>query len=185
MVRNRKTYFIELLEEKAGSNEILNELNVAFGPARDLYEFYQRKFENVFVDCVEYDQKAIDFAKDLYNASQHSINFHKANAFRFKTTKKYELIWSAGLFDYFNDERFVFLLKRLINFIAPNGELVIGNFSDKNPTRSYMEILDDWILRHRSEQQLASAAKESGAKADSIFIGKEPEGVNLFLHVKN
>jgi extracellular factor (EF) 3-hydroxypalmitic acid methyl ester biosynthesis protein len=118
------------------------------------------------------------------SARWERITFTRANALRFRTTKKYDLVWSAGLFGYFDDRRFVFLLKRLLGFVACGGELVIGNFSDENPTPCIMEIPGDWNLHHRNEARLRRLAESSGIGAQAISVGREPEGVNLFLQIR-
>jgi hypothetical protein len=87
------------------------------------------------------------------------------------------------LFDYFDDKAFVSLLKKLLNFLVDDGELVIGNFSDENDTRGYMEIVGDWNLHYRSEAKLRNLALQCGVEESQITIGREPECVNLFLHI--
>lgn len=184
-VRNRKAYFIELLRRRGLElkDKSFNVLNVASGPARDLYEYFQTDAPKPQVDCVEHDPKAIEFAQNLCRDFLSHITFHQANAFRFKIEKRYDVIWSAGLFDYFNDKQFCFLLKRLLGFLSPGGELVVGNFSENNPSRNYMEILGDWFLNHRSAEHLIGLAENCGVNRNAIRIGSEPEGVNLFLHI--
>ena len=76
------------------------------------------------------------------------------------------------------------MVKRLQVAIAPGGELVIGNFSRANPSRSYMELVGEWNLHHRSEDQLRELALQAGADADQLSVGREPENVNLFLHLR-
>ena len=68
--------------------------------------------------------------------------------------------------------------------LGDDGEMVIGNFSTHNPTQAYMEIIGDWRLIHRTPEQLISLAKACNFKEDDIHLGQEPEGVNLFLHLK-
>lgn len=92
------------------------------------------------------------------------------------------MIWSGGLFDYFNDKVFIRLLKRYHTFLKEKGEIVIGNFSPGNPSRNYMELME-WHLNYRSEEQLLELAKECGFDMNLVSIGKEPLGVNLFLHI--
>jgi len=65
-----------------------------------------------------------------------------------------------------------------------DGELVIGNFSDSNPTRNYMEIIAEWFLHHRSKEKLITLAHECGLPTSSISVQQEPMGVNLFLHTR-
>jgi hypothetical protein len=60
----------------------------------------------------------------------------------------------------------------------------VGNFSDFNPSRDYMELLGDWVLQHRTRDRLRELALEAGAAEDAIDVQWEPEGVNLFLHVR-
>ena len=185
-VRNRKTYFKTLLNLK--SNEI-NILNLASGPCRDILEYFIENKDSIFVfDCIELDEKAIKYAKRLFNENEidaKRINFINKNVFRFMPEKKYDLIWSAGLFDYFDDKVFIRLLKRFIKFVKVGGELVIGNFSVKNSSRAYMEIFGTWFLHHRDEKLLCELALQAGIEESRIKICQEPEGVNLFLHIAN
>ena len=188
-VRNRKQYFINLLNglvklnpEEAGSQV----LNIASGPARDLFDFFSQKDNGkVAIDNVEFDPLAISYAKNLCKDFLDSIEFLHNNAFDFTTEKKYDLIWSAGLFDYLNDKKFVFLLGHMKRLLNGNGELVVGNFSTQNPTQAYMEVIGDWRLKHRTPEQLVALAKACDFKETDIRIGQEPEGVNLFLHLKS
>jgi len=187
-VRNRKKYFIDLLNGLSNlhnPNGKTRVLNVASGPARDLFEFFSLKDNNsVFFDNIEFDPLAISYAKNLCKDFMENIEFLHTNAFDFATKNKYRLIWSAGLFDYLNDKKFIFLLKHMIPLLEEDGELVVGNFSPRNPTRAYMEIIGDWKLKHRSPEQLISLAKACNFKDSDIRVGQEAEGVNLFLHLK-
>jgi extracellular factor (EF) 3-hydroxypalmitic acid methyl ester biosynthesis protein len=187
-VRNRKKYFLDLLN----SLDIINQtstgksvLNIASGPARDLFDFFSLKNDSsIFFDNVEFDPLAISYAKNLCKDYLKNIEFLHTNAFDFTANKKYRLIWSAGLFDYLNDKKFIFLLNRLIPLLENDGEMIIGNFSSDNPTQPYMEVIGDWRLIHRTPEQLVSLAKVCNFKDSDIRIGHEPEGVNLFLHLK-
>jgi hypothetical protein len=189
-LRNRKSYLIKLLQsvEKMRieqHTENFNVLNIASGSGRDMQEFFtQNPVNGLFFDCIEQDSDAINFAKNLCADYLSQIEFHKANALKFRNDKKYNLIWSAGLFDYFNDKTFKFMLKRYFSMLEDGGEMVVGNFSENNPSRNYMEILGDWYLNHRSPEKLIELAKECDLSASSITVGQEPLGVNLFLHIK-
>jgi extracellular factor (EF) 3-hydroxypalmitic acid methyl ester biosynthesis protein len=190
-VRNRKTYFLHLLEalqaQRAESAQTkCRVLDVASGPCRDLYEYFAaRQSSGLQVDCVEFDQKAIAFASSLCEHFLGNIGFRHANALKFRTPTKYRLIWSGGLFDYFSDAIFRALLVRYAGMLDPDGELVVGNFSDANPTRNYMEVIGDWPLQHRSAKHLEALALECGFPASSIRVEAEPLRVNLFLHVRS
>ena len=111
-----------------------------------------------------------------------NIGFHRDNALKFKPSKKYNLIWSAGLFDYLNKDLFKMLLSKLLVFVKPGGELVIGNFSLNNPCRDWMEC-GKWFLHHRSPADLIKIATDCGVPREKVAVQAEPLGVNLFLHI--
>lgn len=194
-VRNRKAYLHHLLDShtaghgtQSGSGYLLppqRVLNVASGPARDLREWMLDHPEaEIHIDCVDAEAHAVEYARRLCAPFSQRVEFYHRNVLRFLPARGYDLVWSAGLFDYLADRSFVFLLKALMAVTRPGGEVVIGNFSDLNPSRDYMELLGDWVLLHRSREQLRDLALQAGAPADSIEINWEPEGVNYFLHVR-
>lgn len=180
-VRNRKAYFINLLE-RANPDKVLN---IASGPCRDIKEYYENNQDAATViDCVELDGRAIQYAQHLLN-NDSRVTFLQQNILMGRITGQYKLVWSAGLFDYFTDNVFVRVLRKLLACVEPGGELVIGNFADDNPNRAFMEGGMNWFLHHRSPQQLINLAKEAGAAGWNPVVKQEPEGVNLFLHLRN
>ena len=188
-VRNRKTYFKNLIHEfvrKNGSSaRSLRVLDVASGPARDLYEYFSEEVDpRVYFDCIETDTRAIQYATDLCGPFIDRITFHQVNALRFMSSEKFDLVWSAGLFDYFNDRLFVRLLNRLAKSTREGAELVIGNFGDQHESRSYMELVGEWHLHHRSEECLTALALQMTPPPQSVTVEKEPSGLNLFLRIR-
>ena len=184
-VRNRIEYSENCLKNYLiNRKEEIQVLNLASGPCKDIKNLLDKYLESpILFDCVEQDKNAINFGSNLCNDYLKKINFIEQNALKFKTNKLYNLIWSAGLFDYFNDKIFIFMLKRLSKIVQNNGELVIGNFSTNNPSRYYMELMK-WNLYHRSPTKLVFLAKKAGFSEKNITIRKEATGVNLFLHIK-
>jgi len=183
-VRNRKEFFLNLLASSEIINKKLHVLNVGSGPGRDMLEFFQNNpYTNIIFDCVDYDQMAIEYASKLCISYLDRIRFFNKNVFKFKPDQHYSIIWSAGVFDYLDNKKFVFLLNRLHAYIEPNGLLVIGNFSNNNPTRKYMELFGKWFLHHRSKQELIVLALEAGIEQKNITVVSEPLGVNLFLRI--
>ena len=186
-VRNRKDYFKRLMLEKLQNNNSIKLLNVASGPGRDLLELYNEKPANkkLITQCVEMDRHAVSYAENLTEMYKSEIEFINKNIFKFETAEKFDVIWSAGLFDYFEDKAFVFVLNKLKNWVQAGGEIIIGNFNEAhNPTREYMEIFGNWYLHHRSEEALTNLAVSAGFSHNQITIHKEEEQVNLFMHLK-
>ncbi|WP_257667445.1 class I SAM-dependent methyltransferase [Parapedobacter tibetensis] len=183
-VRNRKTYFIKTITNRLEGKEKLNLLNVASGPARDLTDLYARIGKGrVSTLCIEADSRAIAYANELNKAYSEEINFMEKNIFRYEADRMFDIVWSAGLFDYFNDSVFVKIVRRFVSWTNPGGEVIIGNFSTHNPTRAFMELFGDWYLHHRSEEHLIKLAMQAGLRKENIKVEREPEGVNLFLHI--
>ena len=134
--------------------------------------------------CVDLDAKAIEYASKLNQEHLSKIHFIHKNILRFDTKDQFDLIWSAGLFDYFNDKTFVSVIQRMKNWLVKDGEIVIGNFNQThNPSRSYMEIIGEWYLHHRTDKDLETLAMQAFFDSSAIKIGKEPENINLFLHL--
>lgn len=181
-VRNRKAYFLEKFDSKHIKREI-KVLNLASGSCRDVYELLETNPNASYsFDCVELDKNAISFAKNLLKDHLNKVSFINQNIFKFALNNEYDIIWSAGLFDYFDDLTFERILRSLIQS-NPRAAIIIGNFSDLNPTAPYMELIGEWFLNYRSEETLNQIALKAGASQNDIVIEKEPEGVNLFLTI--
>lgn len=184
-VRNRKAYFVKTIVNCLERKGRLDLLNVASGPARDLADLYVRIGKGrVSTVSIEADGRAITYAKGLNSGFGEEIDFVEKNIFRYEPKDVFDVVWSAGLFDYFNDRVFVKMLRKFVSWTKPGGEVIIGNFSTSNPTRAFMELFGDWYLHHRSASQLTSLAVQAGVEKQNIRIENEPEGVNLFLHVR-
>jgi extracellular factor (EF) 3-hydroxypalmitic acid methyl ester biosynthesis protein len=185
-VRNRKEFFIEYCKKLTFRKENAKVLILGSGPASDVYEFLSdfSGGNNINIDLIDFDQSAIDFSKNKNEKFNGQISYNKINALRFNSYKLYDLIWSAGLFDYFKDKHFTFLIRKYINCLDEDGEMVISNFSTKNPTKRLMEVLSDWYLNLRTESDLFRIASDAGIDKEMVSVEKEPLGINLFLKIR-
>jgi SAM-dependent methyltransferase len=155
-------------------------LNAASGPARDVAELLDLWPGGARIHCIEQDDRAIEYAEELCQDHLSQVTFEQCNLLRFNGSQQYDLVWSAGLFDYLPDRLFVRLLGRLSRNVKPGGRLAVGNYTDANPGQPYME-LGEWSLNHRSPDYLHSLANKAGLTSD-VWIEREATGVNLFLH---
>jgi hypothetical protein len=185
-VRNRKDYFLNHCKKLiCRSNDKIKILILGSGPATDVYEFLSNNPDsNITFDLIDFDQNAIDFSMEKNKRFNGRISYNRINVLRYKPYKMYDLIWSAGLFDYFKDKHFIFLIRKYINCLADDGEFVISNFSTENPTRKLMEVLSDWKLNHRSKSDLLNIASAAGIEENKVRIDTEPLGINLFLKIR-
>lgn len=107
--------------------------------------------------------------------------------------KKFDLIYSAGLFDYIktfpdnNNKGTIGLSKVLFNLLNPGGKLIIGIMSTNMPIGElfYMEVLCDWKIIFRSRDQLlefAGAIKKE--EIENIEIQDGYEGIQAYLIIQ-
>ena len=185
-VRGRKDYFKSLVRASLNATGgTLRILNLGTGPGRDLAELLRdNPRAPVRITSLDLDPRASEYARDLVGPAERRVEFINENALRFSSEERFDLVWSAGLFDYLNDRLFVGLLRRAAGLLAKGGEIVVGNFSPANPSRAYMELLGDWHLLHRSARSLRELGQRAGFSQEGTRIGSEPLGVNLFLHLR-
>jgi SAM-dependent methyltransferase len=184
-VVNRKKLAIEILQQlnanAAGKEKTV--LILGSGPVTEVHEYLKENgaSNRLVFDLLDLDQRAIEYAKSKNREFLSCMRFMNQNVIRFVPDRSYDLIWSAGLFDYFKDKHFVFMVKKFYEHILPGGEMIIGNFNVENPSRKIMEVLGDWFLYHRSEEELVGFARQAGIPSDKIRVITEPLGINLFL----
>jgi extracellular factor (EF) 3-hydroxypalmitic acid methyl ester biosynthesis protein len=185
-VRNRKDYFHRLLADMSVQHLAgpVRVLDVGCGPCRDVAEFLATGSSNHFLfTCLDQDEGALDYAGILCADHLDGVDLQLSPILRFSSEQPFNLVWCGGVFDYLTDRVFTLTLRRLLRFVADDGQMVLGNFSPVNPTRPIMEF-GGWRLFHRTESELVTLAIDAGIRKDDIFIGHEPEGVNLFLHIR-
>ncbi len=183
-VRNRKDWFLERLRHQSANGGLpADVLIVGSGPGRDVLEFLQANPAGARFDCIELDPKAIEYSRQLCHPVLDNVQFVQRSVLRYRTQTRYNLIWSAGLFDYFTDRVFERALAHLFGLLADGGELIIGNFAAANSSQAFMELISDWRLTLRSPHQLARLAAGAGIVAQNVQVDQEPAGVNLFLRI--
>ncbi len=195
-VRNRRKLIPKILSETEENRRLQNNtsptrvLSIACGPAwemRDLieeigdhsrYEFY---FLDQDIEALNEAKRGIDFIESQIAKSGSRVQTQFIQATVRKLLENHELvsqlghfdfIYSMGLFDYLPDEVSLRLISRLSHMLAPQGQLVIGNYHIENPDIPYMEYWGDWKLIHRSEQQFLTIAQQ--ALADETDIKSPP-----------
>lgn len=185
-VRNRSLVLGEQLDWLAEHEPRGAVLNVGCGPCRDVASWLAvRRDSYISLTNLDADAKAIRYAKEVLAgvAGDSRIRFVEANVLRYRGDERFDLIWSAGLFDYLEDRVFVRVLRRLNEQLAAGGRIVVGNFATNNPDRGYMELIGDWHLIHRSPDDLRRLASAAGCT--SCEVTSDQTGINLFLVVSN
>jgi SAM-dependent methyltransferase len=73
----------------------------------------------------------------------------------------FDLIYSAGLYDYLPDALARRLTARLAGMLRPGGRLVLANFLPGGTGRGYMELFMDWTLVLRSAAEFDALARQA------------------------
>lgn len=82
---------------------------------------------------------------------------------------QFDLIYSAGLYDYLPDALARRLTERLLAMLAPGGRLLLANFVPTGSERGYMEMFMDWRLILRNEAALRELCTAAGARHITSF----------------
>lgn len=197
-VKNRGQYLFEKITQlfnDTPAKQPLKILSVASGPAMEQQiflqngnQFYGRPAE---FTCLDQDEESLKHAQ----RQLHSAERFARSGFKFKFNnmairnviaagcpeQDYDLIYSAGLFDYFTEPVAQMAAQKMLASVKPGGRVVIGNFSKDNPCVPFMELVLDWHLIYRSEEDLLRIFKGMGSK---VWVEKEPLGVNLFVVIQ-
>ena len=195
-VRNRAEYLYNQIHSKVfplqDKTKKVNILSVACGPAFEVQTFIKRNLQAVELTkfCfLDQDMEALQFVQRKIKALERdlkiSIDFeliHKPirDVIAKGLDDKFDLIYSAGLFDYFSDPVASMAAKRLHAALAEGGKLIIGNFSNSSLGKITMDIALDWHLIYRSPEELTNLFAPVG---QNFRIESEKEGINLFCHI--
>lgn len=190
-VRNRAEFLLEKLKAQVAEKPESTILSVASGPAFELKMLLEQADANTLrsikLVLLDQDLSALKNAqlslrsamkKKGINAEVELINTSIKNVI---TTglgnRSFDMIYSAGLFDYFQDDVAKLAAKRLLDATNANGKVIIGNFNIHTPNKFGMKIIFDWDLLYRSEETLKKLYEFSGVKNR---IEHENNKINLF-----
>lgn len=184
-VRNRKEFFITILS--SFKTRKVSVLNIACGPCREILDAVQMlsaKNSFCFFHCVDYDHRAITYAKELIKYDVRDlfeIEWEVSNVFSFHPEKRYDFIWVSGLFDYLDSRLSTALIRKMWQWLENGGKIVVGNFHPSNPNKNHMEWCLGWFLFHRTERELVEICRKARIPDNCITFKYEPLGINLFL----
>ncbi|MGE3760427.1 MAG: methyltransferase domain-containing protein, partial [Pseudobdellovibrionaceae bacterium] len=168
-------------------------LSVASGPAMEVQKLIADKdfpLERIEFCLLDQDLDSLKHAQRqiLEQARLHNreINLKLYNLHIKQVIEKgaperdFDLIYSAGLFDYFTDPVAIFAASQLFESLAKGGRLVIGNFSLSNPNQFAMDLIMDWQLVYRSDEDM----KRLFGRLPGVYtLEQEEQGINFFANI--
>lgn len=196
-VRERRKILARKILDEHGRKQgaSLRVCSLASGPAQEIVELlktYKGDDLNIELFLVDQDvESLLDARRNIINHNSNPkvrLKIHclpisikhvieKADQARDLLAMQFDLVYSAGLFDYLTQPTAKFLTNSLIDCLLPGGRLIIGNFHPKSPTRAICEFAVEWRLVYRTtEDMLDMASKRPGS---STF--EDQQGLVVFL----
>lgn len=121
----------------------------------------------------------------LLDGSQ--LHLHRENLFRLprlakasKLLDQSDFIAGTGVFDYLTDADAVAMLQCFWSRLAVGGEMMVFNFAPSNPSRAYMEWIENWYLTYRDEVAVAELVHEAIGRDFAPEICREDSLASLY-----
>ena len=190
-VQNRRALITRLVKEAVGEwrqSDPMPVTSLASGPARELFDlFSDDERPNIHATCVDIDNEALFYTAELAHSLEliDRMSFIKDNVVRMargrgKTIlQPQRIIYSTGLIDYFQDNYVIALLDWIYDNLLPGGCVVLGNFDTSNPDKEFMDHIGEWVLIHRSSEQLKELFGSSRFGNNPVRIIRDDTGVQL------
>ena len=200
-VRNRRSFIADWINayrsRVTGSpKNRLHILSVACGPAFELRDLIDtpRKCRQMHFTLFDQDSYALLEAARVVDQVEKSLDEKLSVEYLRESVRtmlftqqlsrrwgQYHLIYSMGLFDYLTPPVATAVLGKLYQLLLPGGQIVVGNFHPSNVSRVYMDYWLDWVLFHRTEEELMELASELPNAERSVSA--DPSGIQLFLRI--
>ena len=163
-VRRRRRFFGNMIDETAATIPNPKILSVACGHFRELDCSAAVRSGNIGqIVGLDYDDLSLAHAR-AWASSVRALELVRGSALDLivgdNDLGHFDLIYSAGLYDYLDQPMARRLTASLTSMLNPRGALVIANFLTDTLAAASLEYFMDWWLRYRTEaemQDLASA----------------------------
>jgi extracellular factor (EF) 3-hydroxypalmitic acid methyl ester biosynthesis protein len=183
-----------------GSQASLRIASLGCGPGREIAEYLEQDARfagSLTFTLVDQDEDALRYAgrgiADAAAASRAGRQVHveprKVSVLRLlrdaapaDVLGQPDLIYSAGLFDYFSDRTCRILAQRLYAALRPGGVLLIGNMKLGTDMAWPLEFIADWSLIYRSAERVLGWA--DGLPNADIQLRTEATGYDYMLRVR-
>ena len=202
--RNRIDYLVaaikESAERKAQSGQRLRVMNLGCGPAEEVLRLLRSEEVTDVIDFVlldfndetiKYSRERLEEARARYGRSAN-ITFEKKSVHQILKMAsqggfqkdEYDLVYCAGLFDYFSQKVCRKMVELFSTLVGSGGEVIVTNVADTNPVSDWMEYVMAWDLIYRSRAEMEDLIPDRCANFDRK-VEVDATGVNFFLKLTN
>src|SRR5262249_34547669 len=95
----------------------------------------------------------------------------------------YDVVYSAGLFDYLPDSVCRQLVGVFYERLAPGGLVIVTNVEPSNPIRHWLSYLLDWHLIYRNAAEMLELCP-GFVPRENVRVVSDPTGVNVFMEIR-
>ena len=195
-VVNRKNYIIEEVRQLLNANQgqDLHVTSVACGPAEELFSVYEQLADadkkQLKATGLDLDLRACSYVEDKAKQQRLRGHFrvHHADILKPHTYPSFlepqDLVYSMGLTDYFSDRLCVKTLNNIYDILKPGGEVIVGNFHARCPSRVFLDYMLDWPLIYRTEEDMERIFAASKFGESQVYVDYEEERVNMLVRCK-
>lgn len=185
-VRYRRYRLADLIDSMAtqqlhAGKQGLRVLSIAAGHGREieLSAAFQQGLISEFV-ALDQDAESLAELKQAYTGSASPVTPLKLSIKQLLRTNhdlgRFDLIYSAGLYDYLDTSLAKRLTAHLLDMLQPSGRLLYANFAPDIHGVGYMEAAMDWWLTYRdANATLALAAEVDAAQISSNKQYTDPD----------
>jgi extracellular factor (EF) 3-hydroxypalmitic acid methyl ester biosynthesis protein len=159
-------------------------LDVACGGSRYCREFAERHPGQIRLVALDQDPAAVAFLRSELPASgseQHLICGPIKHLPELLPSSRFgdefDVVISAGLFDYLDEAVAVPLLEHLVNLTRPGGTTAISNFSSDDPSRAFKGWISDWQLIFRDVEGVRNLFRRTES---DVVVTESPDTSLLY-----
>ncbi len=186
-VRHRRALIAETIDAQAdASQRPISVLSLACGHVREGFLSQAVAQGRARITAFDQDRRSVAAARRAFagRAVDVAVGSVRQAIARKLTQERYDLVYSAGLYDYLADGTALRLTTRLFELVRPGGRLLIANFVPSCSERGYMETFMDWYLQYRTPEAFALVRNEIPAEHiehERTFM--DPDGQIVYLEL--
>jgi len=196
-VRFRRKFLKQKIKDLLRTRDVVKIASIACGPAKEIVdlipELTEEETTKITFVLVDQELEALLNAKREILSQcllhQKSINIEFApqdirgiiegSLPEALSQGNFDLIYSAGLFDYLLEAPAKLLSMNLLELIKQGGKLLIGNFHPDNPTKTISEFSVNWKLYHRSEEEMLKLIPDGAVKEKKLIF--DDSNIEIFI----
>jgi len=172
-------------------------MNLGCGPAVEVREFAQSDdaSDKVDIQLVDFNDETLDHVRndlvphlnrvrpelnvELRQRSVHELIQTSVEG-KHQETPQYDMVYCAGLFDYFRDTTCGFLIELFHSWVKPGGLVLVTNVTPTHSSVAIMGLVLDWNLELRDEKGMLRLVPDLGVQRTYC----DQTGVNVFLEIR-